>query len=59
MVLHQGRVVESGPTAKVLRFPEHDYTTRLLDSIPQPARRFAAAAGSGEGSGGGAGEGAA
>lgn len=43
MVLHQGRVVESGPTVQVLRFPEHDYTTRLLDSIPQPARRFAAA----------------
>jgi peptide/nickel transport system ATP-binding protein len=41
MVLHQGRVVESGPTAQVLRFPEHDYTTRLLDSIPRPARRFA------------------
>ncbi|BBA98427.1 putative ABC transporter ATP-binding protein [Actinacidiphila reveromycinica] len=49
MVLHQGRVVESGPTAQVLRFPEHDYTTRLLDSIPQPARRFADTAGSGEG----------
>ncbi|WP_037911713.1 ABC transporter ATP-binding protein [Actinacidiphila yeochonensis] len=42
MVLHQGQVVESGQTAQVLRFPEHDYTTRLLDSIPQPARRFAA-----------------
>jgi peptide/nickel transport system ATP-binding protein len=45
MVLHQGRVVESGDTAQVLRFPQHDYTTRLLDSIPQPARRFADAVG--------------
>ncbi|WP_406437714.1 ABC transporter ATP-binding protein [Streptomyces sp. NBC_01613] len=41
MVLHQGTVVESGDTAQVLRFPTHDYTIRLLDSIPQPARRFA------------------
>ncbi|MFF7333984.1 dipeptide ABC transporter ATP-binding protein [Streptomyces sp. NPDC008150] len=44
MVLHQGRVVESGDTARVLRFPEDEYTTRLLESIPQPARRFAASA---------------
>ncbi|SEG79889.1 peptide/nickel transport system ATP-binding protein [Actinacidiphila yanglinensis] len=48
MVLHEGRVVESGPTAQVLRFPEHDYTTRLLDSLPQPARRFAAAGSDGD-----------
>ncbi|WP_159792672.1 ABC transporter ATP-binding protein [Puerhibacterium puerhi] len=40
MVLHHGRVVESGGTAQVLRFPEDEYTTRLLDAIPQPARRF-------------------
>jgi peptide/nickel transport system ATP-binding protein len=43
MVLHQGRVVESGNTAQVLRFPTDDYTIRLLDSIPQPGRRFAEA----------------
>ena len=43
MVLHQGRVVESGETAQVLRFPSDDYTIRLLDSIPRPARRFAEA----------------
>ncbi|TVT33465.1 ABC transporter ATP-binding protein [Amycolatopsis rhizosphaerae] len=42
LVLHQGRVVESGATEQVLRFPSHDYTIRLLDSVPQPARRFAA-----------------
>ncbi|MCK9795114.1 ABC transporter ATP-binding protein [Isoptericola sp. 4D.3] len=41
MVLHHGRVVESGGTTQVLRFPEDAYTTQLLDAIPQPARRFA------------------
>ena len=38
MVLNAGRVVESGNTAQVLRFPEHSYTMELLDAIPQPAR---------------------
>jgi peptide/nickel transport system ATP-binding protein len=38
MVLHGGKVVEAGQTAKVLRFPEDEYTTQLLDAIPQPAR---------------------
>ncbi|MGF0118441.1 ABC transporter ATP-binding protein [Promicromonospora sp. Marseille-Q5078] len=41
MVLHHGKVVESGGTAQVLRFPEDAYTTQLLDAVPQPARRFA------------------
>ena len=41
MVLHHGKVVERGDTAQVLRFPEDDYTTQLLDAVPQPARRFA------------------
>ncbi|GAB6939880.1 ABC transporter ATP-binding protein [Isoptericola variabilis] len=40
MVLHHGKVVESGGTTQVLRFPEDAYTTQLLDAIPQPARRF-------------------
>ena len=40
MVLHHGKVVESGGTAQVLRFPEDAYTTQLLDAVPQPARRF-------------------
>jgi peptide/nickel transport system ATP-binding protein len=44
MVLHHGRVVEAGGTTQVLRFPEHEYTTRLLDAVPQPARRFGGAA---------------
>jgi peptide/nickel transport system ATP-binding protein len=38
MVLHQGRVVESGPTADVLRHPTDPYTVRLLDAVPNPAR---------------------
>ncbi len=36
LVLHEGRVVEAGPTERVLRFPEDEYTIRLLDSIPNP-----------------------
>ncbi|WP_163275691.1 ABC transporter ATP-binding protein [Cellulomonas iranensis] len=42
MVLHHGKVVERGETVRVLRFPEADYTTRLLAAVPQPARRFEA-----------------
>ncbi|MER6808432.1 ATP-binding cassette domain-containing protein [Spirillospora sp. NPDC000708] len=42
LVLHRGRVVESGPTARVLAGAEHPYTRLLLDSIPRrgwdPAR---------------------
>ncbi|HMM53156.1 MAG TPA: ABC transporter ATP-binding protein, partial [Burkholderiaceae bacterium] len=30
IVLYQGRVVESGPTERLLRNPEHEYTRRLL-----------------------------
>jgi len=47
-VLHQGRLVESGPRARVLGRPEQDYTRRLLAAAPVPdpeaqaARRVAA-----------------
>ncbi|HZL80489.1 MAG TPA: ABC transporter ATP-binding protein, partial [Demequina sp.] len=43
MVLNSGRVVESGVTAQVLRFPQDAYTIELLDAIPQPARAGGAA----------------
>lgn len=38
MVLHDGRVVEAGETAQVLRFPTDPYTVALLDAVPQPGR---------------------
>ncbi|MFB9378058.1 ABC transporter ATP-binding protein [Kineococcus gynurae] len=34
-VLHQGRVLESGPTEEVLRTPAHPYTRALLSAIPR------------------------
>ena len=33
-VMKDGRIVEHGPTARVLHHPEHDYTKRLLAAIP-------------------------
>ena len=42
MVLNNGRVVERGNTADVLRNPKDDYTVRLLDAIPNPTRTTAA-----------------
>ena len=38
-VLHQGRVVEHGPTVDVLRNPKDDYTRALLDALPAPFAR--------------------
>jgi oligopeptide/dipeptide ABC transporter ATP-binding protein len=34
VILYAGEVVESGPTARVLRSPRHPYTRALLDSLP-------------------------
>ncbi|MGW2743609.1 ABC transporter ATP-binding protein [Streptomyces sp. NPDC001450] len=36
IVMHQGRVVEAGPTAAVLAAPRHPYTRLLLESVPRP-----------------------
>ena len=33
-VMHQGRIVESGPTGKVCGDPRHDYTKLLFESVP-------------------------
>jgi peptide/nickel transport system ATP-binding protein len=40
LVLNAGRIVEQGPTRQVLQDPQHAYTVRLLDAVPNP---FAAA----------------
>lgn len=40
-VLHQGRVVESGPTQRVYANPEADYTRRLVGAIPTIAGALA------------------
>ncbi|AWY39704.1 ATP-binding cassette domain-containing protein [Pseudomonas putida] len=35
VVMHQGKIVEQGPLAQVFSPPHHDYTARLLASVPQ------------------------
>lgn len=44
MVMHEGQIVESGPTKDVLQNPTDDYTRLLLDAVANP---FAADRGSG------------
>ena len=38
VVLYCGRIVERGPTARLIRSPAHHYTRGLLDSIPHDDR---------------------
>jgi peptide/nickel transport system ATP-binding protein len=42
-VMYAGRIVESGPAADVFGAPQHPYTKRLLDSLPQIGGRRGAA----------------
>ena len=39
VVMYAGRVVESGPTAEILRPPQHPYTQGLIASRPVPGAR--------------------
>jgi ABC-type dipeptide/oligopeptide/nickel transport system ATPase component len=44
-ILHQGEIVESGPTAQIFAAPQHPYTRRLMSSLPHlPASKSEAAA---------------
>lgn len=46
VVMRHGRIVESGPTVRVLDSPRHAYTRLLLESVPRPGwdpERIAAA----------------
>lgn len=36
IILHQGKIVESGPIDEVLFSPKHEYTRALLDAISEP-----------------------
>jgi len=39
-ILHEGQIVECGPTEQIFTAPEHPYTRRLMQALPQvPVRR--------------------
>ncbi|MDO4910473.1 MAG: ABC transporter ATP-binding protein [Corynebacterium sp.] len=49
VVMHRGRVVESGPSLDILRNPQHPYTQRLVKAAPSLAsQRIRAAEAEGE-----------
>lgn len=39
VVMYRGKIVETGPVARVLSEPEHPYTRALLGAIPRPGQR--------------------
>jgi len=34
-ILHQGEIVECGPTERIFSNPQHEYTQRLMAAIPR------------------------
>jgi len=42
-ILHQGQIVETGPTAQVLVHPQHEYTQRLMAAMPKMPQATAGA----------------
>ncbi len=44
LVMHEGRIVESGPAAAIYSRPQHDYTRGLLAAIPKDSLADIAAA---------------
>ncbi|RBI69594.1 ABC transporter ATP-binding protein [Vreelandella sulfidaeris] len=40
MVMQAGKIIEEGPTEKLLSDPGHDYTRALLAAIPHPPAQF-------------------
>lgn len=46
-ILHQGQIVESGTTHRVLTTPAHDYTQRLIASMPRMPQATVAKAANG------------
>jgi peptide/nickel transport system ATP-binding protein len=42
-VMFAGRIVEAGPSAEIVRNPQHPYSRLLLSALPEPGKRLAAA----------------
>jgi len=34
LVMKDGKVVETGETGKIIKYPSHDYTKQLIQSVP-------------------------